>query len=217
MSVPLARGRALLALVAGLSWLGLALQLGISMRLAAAHGQAPLRGALDALCYFTVLTNLLVAVVATLALAQVRTALTARATLAAVGTYIFVVGLIYTLLLRALWAPTGLHKIADALLHDVVPVAYLLWWTGFAPRGGLGWSQPLRWLGYPLAYFVFSLVLGAATGRYRYPFADVATLGLPAVARNGALLLALFLALGFSAVALDRVLSRRAAAARPPA
>jgi hypothetical protein len=113
-----------------------------------------------------------VAVVATLALAQVRSVLTSRATLAAVGIYIFVVGLIYTLLLRSLWAPTGLHRIADALLHDLVPVAYLLWWTGFAPRGGLGWSQPLRWLAYPFAYFVFWLVLGAATGRYRSPFAE---------------------------------------------
>jgi hypothetical protein len=50
VSVPLARGRAPLALVAGLAWLGLALQLGISVRVAAARGQPPLHGALDALC-----------------------------------------------------------------------------------------------------------------------------------------------------------------------
>jgi len=199
-------GRLLLGLCALCAWLGLVLQLGVSVRAAGA-----LSGALWALCYFTVLTNLLVAVVSTATIAGHRGWLTRHGTLAAVAVYIFVVGLIYSLLLRALWAPTGWHKLADAGLHDVVPVLYVLWWLRYAPRGGLKWTQPLRWLGYPLAYYVFSLLLGAMSGRYLYPFADVTRLGFLSVARNGALLLVLFFVLGLIAVAADLRLAPRAA------
>ena len=60
-------GRALLLLIAILGWLGLALQLVVSAHVAAGVGRSPFAAILDALGYFTVLTNLLVAIVATLA------------------------------------------------------------------------------------------------------------------------------------------------------
>lgn len=201
-------GRTLLLLVAILGWLGLVLQLGVSARLASAAGRAPLAGITDALCYFTVLTNLLTAIVATAGVTGARGFFASRGTRAANAVYIFVVGLIYSLLLRALWAPSGLHKVADAILHDLVPLAYTIWWLGFAPKGGLGWAQPVRWLAYPLAYFGFSALLGSLTGRYLYPFVDLGALGFATVLRNGALLAVLFLILGLAAVGIDRVLSR---------
>ena len=36
--------------------------------------------------------------------------------------YIAIVGITYSLLLRHMWNPQGTQKIADVLLHDVVPV-----------------------------------------------------------------------------------------------
>jgi hypothetical protein len=119
-----------------------------------------------------------------------------------------VVGLIYSLLLRSLWAPSGLHKVADAILHDLVPIVYTIWWVGFAAKGGLRWAQPVRWLGYPLTYFAFSVVLGLLTGRYLYPFVDLGALGLATLLRNAVLLGVLFWILGLAAVGIDRVLSR---------
>ncbi len=201
-------GRTLLLLSAILGWLGLALQLIVSARLSAAAGRSPLAGVLDALCYFTVLTNLLTALVATLGVTGAKGFFASSGTRAATAVYIFVVGLIYTLLLRTLWAPSGLHKIADAILHDLVPLAYTLWWVGFAPKGGLRWVQPLRWLAYPLAYFAFSVVLGSLTGRYLYPFVDLGALGVAALLRNAVLLGMLFWILGLAAVGLGRGLSR---------
>lgn len=200
-------GRALLLLVAILGWLGLALQLLVSAHLAAGAGRSPFAGIVDALCYFTVLTNLLVAIVATAGLTGGRAFLASRGVMAAAAVYILVVGLIYSLLLRSLWAPTGLHKVSDALLHDLVPLAYVIWWLCYAPKGGLRWAQTIRWLGYPLAYFAFSVLLGAFTGRYLYPFADISALGLATVLRNGVLLLALFEGLALGTVGLDRLLS----------
>jgi hypothetical protein len=201
-------GRTLLLLIAILGWLGLVLQLIVSARLSANAGRSPFAGVLDALCYFTVLTNLLAAILATVGVTGDKGFFASSGTRAATAVYIFVVGLIYTLLLRTLWAPTGLHKIADAILHDLVPLAYTLWWVGFAPKGGLRWLQPLRWLAYPLAYFAFSVVLGSLTGRYLYPFVDLGALGVATLLRNAVLLGMLFWILGLAAVGLDRALTR---------
>ena len=93
---------------------------------------------LSALSYFTVLTNLLVTVLvsARAARASARSFLSRPGTLAAGAVYIGVVGIIYSLVLRALWAPSGLHKAEDVILHDLIPVLYPLWWLWFAPKGG---------------------------------------------------------------------------------
>jgi hypothetical protein len=157
-----------------------------------------------------VLTNILVTLIATRLAWSPRGILGRAGTLAAAAVYIVVVGLIYALLLRSLWAPTGLHKLADAILHALIPVLFVLWWLLYAPKQGLRWSEPLRWLAYPLAYFAFSVVLGTLTGRYLYPFADLSNLGTVRVLRNAALLLLLFWGLGMTAVALARLGGARA-------
>jgi hypothetical protein len=199
--------RSFIIIVATVAWIGILLQLWISGQHSAHEGASMLKGVLQALCYFTVLTNILVAIIATrLALGRAtKGLLSAPGTLAAVTVYIFVVGLIYSLLLRTLWAPVGLHKLADEILHDVTPILFVVWWVLFAPKRGLRWSQPLKWLLYPLAYFVFAVALGVSTGRYLYPFADIPHLGLATVVRNGALLLVLFWVLGTVTVALARI------------
>jgi hypothetical protein len=205
-----ARG-AFVAGVAVIAWGGVLLQLWLSARHAQATGHAALHAMLVVLCYNTVLSNVLVALVATrVALAGAGAWLTSAATLAATAVYIFVVGLIYSLLLRSQWAPVGLSKLADELLHDVTPILYVLWWLLRAPKNGLRWTSPLQWLLYPLAYFLISLIAGAHTGRYLYPFGDVGAHGLATVLRNGALILALYLVLGLAAVAVARLFSRRA-------
>jgi hypothetical protein len=66
----------------------------------------------------------------------------------------------------------------------------------------------VNWLLYPLAYFLLSLIAGAHTGRYLYPFGDVAAHGLAVVLRNGVLILMLYLGLGLAAVTIARLRSR---------
>lgn len=217
LPITAAPGRALLALVALLAWFGVLLQLWLSAQLARETGGTPMRGVAQALCYFTVLTNLLVALVSSAQLRAAPWLQQRRGLLAATAVYILVVGLIYALLLRATWAPSGLQKVADVLLHDVVPLGYLLWWLSCAPKVALRWKSALWWLGYPLGYFGFSLLLGALTGRYLYPFADLSRLGVALVARNAALLLAFFYLLSLAAIALARRSVRRPWPAPPEA
>ena len=194
--------RSFLMIIALAGWTGLALQLVVAVRTGGRNSVPTWHALLSALSYFTVLTNLLVTVLVSARVARLsaRNLLSRPGTLAAGAVYIVVVGIIYSLVLRALWAPSGIHKAADVILHDLMPVLYLLWWLLFAPKGGLTWGDPLKWLAYPLAYFAFSLLLGHFTGRYLYPFADIPALGLGAVLRNGLLLLALFGGLGWGAV-----------------
>jgi hypothetical protein len=198
--------RSFLIVIALAGWIGLVLQLIVSVRTGRANVTPAWHSILFAMSYFTMLTNLLVAVLVSARVARIssRNVLSRPGTLAAAAVYILVVGIIYSLLLRTLWSPVGIHKAADVILHDVTPVLYLLWWLLFAPKGGLSWGDPLKWLAYPLAYLAFSIALGNFTGRYLYPFADLPALGLSAVARNGALVLLLFWGLGMFAVLIAR-------------
>lgn len=210
-------GRTLLGVVTLLAWLGVLLQLWLSAQLARGTGGSALSGVLQALCYFTVLTNLLVALASSAQLRLAPWLQQRRGLLAAVAVYILVVGVVYTLLLRATWAPSGLQKLADVLLHDVVPLGYVLWWVGYAPKVALRWKAALWWLSYPLGYFGLSLLGGALTGRYLYPFADLSRLAAATVLRNALLLLACIYLLGLAAIALARRSVRRPWPAPPEA
>lgn len=163
--------------------------------------------------FFTILANLLVALVAASAAmggnwAPLRFLRTPPVQgLAALC--IAVTGLVYLTVLRSLWHPLGPQLIADRSLHYVVPVLYLAWWFTLLPHGTLGWRDALRWLWFPLVFALWTFVRGAIVDEYPYPFLDVGRLGYPAALLNAALVAVLFLALGLGLVAADRALGRQ--------
>jgi hypothetical protein len=149
-----------------------------------------------------VLTNLLVAVCLTSILISPASAagrfFAKPSTLAAVALYIFIAGLVYNIILRSLWQPQGLQKLADNMLHVVVPFLYILYWLLFGPRYSLRWSHAVKWLVYPAAYLVYALVRGAMEGFYPYPFIDVKKHGYGQVALNSTALLVVFIIMGLA-------------------
>ena len=163
--------------------------------------------------FFTILSNLLVALVAASAAmggnwTPMRYLRTPRIRgLAALC--IAVTGLVYFTVLRSLWHPLGPQLIADRSLHYVIPVLYLVWWLALLPHGTLGWRDALRWLWFPLVFALWTFVRGAIVDEYPYPFLDVGRLGYPAALLNAALVAVLFLALGLGFVALDKTIGRR--------
>ena len=202
-----------LILLAVIAWLAVLLQIALAIRTVTAAGQSPLVGVINTLSYFTILTNLIVAIVSTASALRGAsntsdTFLTRPSTMSAVTVYIFIVGLTYSLLLRSIWDPTGLSLVLDVALHDITPILYVLFWLFFVPKGTLRWSQPLYWLIYPLLYVLYSLVRGAITGRYPYYFVDVTLLGYPKALLNTVLLLIGFWIVGLIAVAIDRFAGR---------
>ena len=166
--------------------------------------------------FFTILSNLLVAMVAAAAAtggnwAPLRLLRGPRVRgLAALS--ITVTCAIYATLLQSLWHPMGPQLVADRSLHYVVPALYVFWWAVLLPHGTLVWRDALRWLGFPLLFAVWTFLRGAVVHEYPYPFMDVNRLGYPTVLLNAALVGVLFLVLGLGYVALDRALASRAPA-----
>ena len=162
--------------------------------------------------FFTILSNLLVALVAASAAmggnwAPLRLLRKPRVRgLAALC--IAVTGLVYVVVLRSLWHPLGPQLIADRSLHYVVPALYLVWWFTLLPHGALDWRDALRWLWFPLLFALWTFVRGAIVDEYPYPFLDVGRLGYAAALLNAALVAALFLVLGMALVAVDKSLGK---------
>ena len=162
--------------------------------------------------FFTVITNLLVAIMMT------RVARGRRVSpfiLAGLTLAIVFVGLVYAALLHRLVELRGLALTADVLRHYVVPVAMAVYWPVFAPKIGLRFRDPLLWCAYPLSYLFYVVVRGSVDGRYPYPFIDVATLGYGRIVLNSLMLLVAYLLAGLVLVALGRLLARRRGARGP--
>ncbi|MEO8112424.1 MAG: Pr6Pr family membrane protein [Ginsengibacter sp.] len=146
--------------------------------------------------FFTILTNLLVALcVPTLLQKRNDNGMnffSRRKTITAIAVYITIVGLVYNLVLRFLWQPQGLQLVVDELLHSVVPLLFVFYWLFFVPSAGLKAKDILPWLLYPLAYLIYTLIRGAITGLYPYPFIDVVQLGYNKVLFNSGVLVIVF-------------------------
>ncbi|MGE0008869.1 MAG: Pr6Pr family membrane protein [Parvibaculaceae bacterium] len=84
----------------------------------------------------------------------------------AVTLYMLVVAVIYIAILEALWAPEGLMRLLDLLLHYVMPALVLIHWIFFVPKGGASLADLPRWMALPFCYALHVLVRGALTGEY---------------------------------------------------
>jgi len=197
------RTRITAAVAALVGWAGLALQLVLIVR-----NLGPALGIWRFVGFFTVLSNLLAAAVATaLALGSTGRLAGARVRLVA-ATSILMVGVIYSLALRALWSPTGLQKIADVALHDGVPLLWgLVWLTG--PHPGLKWREIAWALAWPLGYCVYALGRGAADGWYAYWFLDPSKQNPAQLMMSVAIMTCAFAVMAATLIAIDRWVAPR--------
>jgi hypothetical protein len=123
--------------------------------------------------YFTIQSNVLVAVAAVqLTRDPARDGDWWRALRVAGLVGITVTGLVHVVLLRPLLDLDGADYLADKLLHMAVPVLAFLGWVLFGPRPRLARPDNLRAICWPVAWLVWTLVVGGITGWYPYPFLD---------------------------------------------
>ncbi|MEO5611269.1 MAG: Pr6Pr family membrane protein [Sphingomicrobium sp.] len=202
------RTRGIAEVAALIGWAALALQLALIVR-----NLGPALGVWRFVGFFTILTNIGASVVAmAMALDSHGPLARARARLMA-ATSIALVGITYSVALRALWHPTGLQKVADMALHDAMPLLFLAVWV-VAPHPGLKWRE-IGWaLLPPAAYLAYSLARGAIDGWYAYWFLNPAEQSAGALLVSVAVMLAGFAAVAALLVAADRWLASKADEAR---
>ena len=144
--------------------------------------------------FFTILTNLLAALTYTAGLITQRSSFFRQnATKTAIAACITVVGLVYQLVLRSLWTPTGWHQVADELLHSFLPLYFLVFWWLTLDGQTLSWRKVWPWLLYPFGYLIAVMIRGQITGEYPYPFLNVGQQGWARVGWNCLVLLGVFL------------------------
>jgi hypothetical protein len=203
----------LMFFIAIVAWLALILQLYISIKNTETNGLTPLVATWNFFSYFTVLTNLMIALCLSFILLSPSSPagyfFSKPTTIAAIALYIFIVGLTYNTILRFIWKPAGLQKWVDEALHVAVPVLFVLFWLLFVTKKRLKWSHPFRWLVYPAVYLVYALLRGEYSGFHAYPFINTAELGYGRVLLNSGGLMLVFIITGLLFVAIDRNLWRK--------
>jgi hypothetical protein len=191
------------AIAALVGWAGLALQLWLLV-----DKLGFLEGLWRFIGFFTVLTNIGAAMVATaVAIGRGSSLAGPRARLMAANS-ILMVGLVYSIALRALWNPTGLQGVADVALHDLAPLTWLLLWL-FSPHPRFAWRKVGWALLPPILYVIYAMTRGAAEGWYAYWFLDPSRQTPTEFLSSVALLVIGFGLMATLLVAVGRVLATR--------
>jgi hypothetical protein len=162
--------------------------------------------------YFTILSNVLVALTLTSAAltpgSGIARFLGRPVVATSTAVYITVTGLVYYFLLAALYDLEGWTRQFDHMLHYVVPPAYVLFWLAFVRKGTLHVGSIPWMLIAPLAYGAYTLARGPIVGWYPYPFVDVTELGYPHVFRNIVEFVIFFAFVASIYVMIDRLVGR---------
>jgi hypothetical protein len=125
--------------------------------------------------YFTVLSNVLLAVTMVAlairpALAQHVPFLTLRG-IATVG--IIVTGLVYAALLAPASADVDVSlRWVDFVVHTLAPIVGLADWLVDRPQGRVPLATAVSWLAFPVVWLLYTMIRGAVTDWYPYPFLD---------------------------------------------
>lgn len=203
------------ALTAALVILGLIVQIAVTWNFRGGHFATPLSRLFNLLFFFTILSNIITGVTnGLLSLNLDRSSEIFRVVRLAGLVGIAVTGIVYHGVLAENSHLEGWSLVADVILHSLVPVAAVVGWIVFGPRGQLTPRVVAFSVLFPAIYCAVTLIRGPLVGDwYPYPFIDVAAHGYGRVAVNCALVAILFVGLAAGAYWLDGILSRRFASA----
>jgi hypothetical protein len=148
------------------------------------------------LSFFTIESNLIAAAVLLVGVVRWRSGASETFEIArgAAVLYMTVTGVVYFLLLRNVEVDTTLAWV-NGVVHQVTPIVMVADWLIVAPLARLTYRGSVLWLAYPFAWIVYTLIRGAITGWYPYPFLNPAHGGYASVALYSLAILLFMLAL----------------------
>ena len=216
------RGRMAYGVLAIVAWIGVALGLFVSFSgLYPAGDVGPnaftgtdsglISGIVDYCSYFTHVSNVLVAIVATILWRDPQRSGRVFDVLVLDGLImITVTGIIYNVLLAPVAPPMeGLEVPSNVVQHIITPILTVVVYLAYGPRCRWSWRTPLEALIIPLIYAAWTLVHGAVVDAYPYGILNVAAHGYPAVLTTLMMIVILGIVLGYAFLGLNRLLSRR--------
>jgi hypothetical protein len=160
--------------------------------------------------YFTVESNLLVLLsAATLAWNPQRDGALWRVLRLDALLGIAVTGVVFTTVLSGLVQHSGVGTWVNAGFHYLSPLLALLGWCLFGPRPRIDGRTLLLAFAWPVAWLAYTLIRGAVTGWYPYPFLNAQELGYARVCLNIAVILAGALAFALLLRTVEKRLLRR--------
>ena len=175
---------------------------------------------LNTFAFFTIESNLLIAVTSFLLfLSPSRPSAVFRWCRLVGLIAITITGIGYHWLLSEDHDPTGLADLGNTLVHYLVPIMAAAGFVAFGPRGMVSARLVALTALFLIAWGAFTLIRGELTDPawYPYPFVDVAAEGWGRVIANAIGLAALYVAVGFVYLFVDRRLSARARRQAAPA
>lgn len=217
------------ALNAAVAWLGLITQFILSSTgmypsqatSASQTGYANAPGAAGALgriidffSYFTIWSNLLVAIVTTLLALNVHRD-SPRLRVLRIDTLmmISITGLVYALIIAPYVTNRGWENLTNSLLHQITPLVTIAVFLIAGPRRWFSIKGIFAALIIPIIYVIYTLIRGAVIGAYPYDFFNVVKYGYTAVLINVVGIAVLGLVISFIYMGIDRLLQRRASSA----
>lgn len=207
------RTRLLTGVAAAAFWAVLLLQLYLHIQFSFSVGSGVAFGFVIYFGFFTILTNLLVALALTMPIVAPTSRLgrffSRDTTVTGVTASIIVVGVAFAVLLAPYFDVQGLDLFVNVFLHYVTPVVFVVYWWALVPKHELQLVDVLGWTLYPLGYLLYTFVRGELIGIYPYPFLDVNELGYASAVLGGLGVAAGFVVCTLVLYAVSRVQGRR--------
>lgn len=140
---------------------------------------------LDFFTYFTIWSNIIVAVVMTmLAIKPTRDSFWFRVVRLDAVLMIVVTGIIYNAILAASAKNEGLEVVSNFFDHVLTPALTFAIWLVAGPRGWINWRIIGAALIIPIVWLAWALARGAVIDAYPYGFLNVAAYGYGTVLLN---------------------------------
>lgn len=139
---------------------------------------APFTAALLSFRYFTLQTNLFVAVYFWfLTLTNQKQSRWLETLLGGITIYISITFIVFALLLQGTWNPTGWGAVGNVFNHYLSPIAVILYVLYHRQHFAFSRNHMLLWLIYPITYLIFAMIHGITKEDYLYFFFDVKDVG----------------------------------------